>query len=386
MSETLKYRLVTFIRYLGDSFFYPFFALFLKAQGLVESKIGFVLSISPLIGIITNPIYSHLCKNIKTTKRVLTIVTILEAFLILAISFSKSFILISFLTVILAFFGSSHYGLMDSLFSVYAKSSEVDYSSIRLWGSLAYIIGTSIGGMITKVSNYQVCFIFSALFFIISGFLYHLITPISFEERKTNVKFREILKNKKYICFVLLYVLVLGTLNAGDYFFSVYLESRSITSNQYGMIYSYYVVIEVILLFIFSKWTKKINDYILLVIAGICLTLRLIINGMYAPLIAVILASGLRGVSYAIILHTSFRTVTSLVGPERATKGIMFMTLCSSIYVFIFNNIDGVIIEKTNTYRTFYLILAAISCIGLIGCLVNLFINKKNEKKHKKMI
>ena len=118
MNETLKFKLLTFIRYLGDSFFYPFFALFLKYNGLIESEIGFILSISPLLGIIMNPIYSSLCKNHKITKKVLMIITVIEAICIFVITNSTNLTGIAILTILIAIFGSCHYGLFDSLMAV----------------------------------------------------------------------------------------------------------------------------------------------------------------------------------------------------------------------------------------------------------------------------
>ena len=80
MKEITKYKLLSTIRYLGDSFYYPFISLYLVSCNLLESNIGFILSITPLVSIFTNPIYTKLCKNIKTTKNILTAITIIEAF------------------------------------------------------------------------------------------------------------------------------------------------------------------------------------------------------------------------------------------------------------------------------------------------------------------
>ena len=125
MSENIKYKLLMFIRYLGDSFFYPFFALYLSERNIVESKIGFILSISPLLGILCNPIFSHICKNIRITKNVLSIITIVEALMICFIAFSSNFILITIFTILMAIFGACHYGLMDSLAVVYSKTNNI---------------------------------------------------------------------------------------------------------------------------------------------------------------------------------------------------------------------------------------------------------------------
>lgn len=148
--ENNKYKLLTALRYLGDGFFYPFFALFLVTKGLAEARIGFILGISPLLAIIMNPIYSRICNNVKKLKTVLGIVSILEGIMILLIGFNSNFYLISALTLLMAIFGSCHYGLMDSLLAIYSDNTKQNYSGIRLFGTGAYIVATSVGALFAK--------------------------------------------------------------------------------------------------------------------------------------------------------------------------------------------------------------------------------------------
>lgn len=381
MKEVTKYRVLTFTRYLGDSFFYPFFSMLLKNQGLVEGKIGFILSISPLVGIITNPIYTKICKNPKITKNILSIISGIEAIMIIAISCSSSFYVISALTLLLAIFGSCHYGLMDSLLTLFSNEKTINYSSIRLYGSIAYIIGTTVGGFLINLTNFKICFLASCILFILSSFLYFLLKPLQEEsENKPKVKLSSLLKVKGFVYFLILYTLLMGSINAGDHFFSVYLLERGLTSSTYGMVYSYYVIIEVILLAIFSKASRKINNNLLLVIASAALCLRFLVNGLYAPLWLVIILAGLRGVAFAVILHVSYQTVLKIVGKEKATTGIMLITLGQAIFVFIFNNIDGNLIEITKTYRYYYLLMGLFSLITMVLTIIRYFTCQKIVK------
>lgn len=380
MKEITKYRILTFLRYLGDSLFYPFFSLFLQNQGLVEGKIGFILSISPLIGIITNPIYTKICKNYTITKNILGIVSIIEALLIASISFFSNFYIIGGITLLIALFGSCHYGLMDSLITIFASNENANYSSIRLFGSSAYIIGTILGGILINYFSFSLCFMASCILFIVSGIIYHLIKPINYnKESKETVKLQVIFKNKEFVLFLILYTILMGTTNAGDNFFSVYLKSRGIGSTEYGFINAYYVIIEVVLLLIFTKNAKKINNNLLLVIGAASLSVRMFINGIYAPLFLVIVSAGLRGVTYAILLHVSFQMVLTIVGEKKATTGIMLITLGQAIFVLIFNNINGNLIEKTNTYKYYYLLMLFFAISSLVLSLYR-FILKKNKK------
>ena len=65
MSESTKLKILVFLRYLGDSFFYPFLSLYLNSLLFGESKIGFLIALVPLISIIMNPLYSKAIRNSK---------------------------------------------------------------------------------------------------------------------------------------------------------------------------------------------------------------------------------------------------------------------------------------------------------------------------------
>lgn len=365
MKEQTKYKILTAIRYFGDACFYPFFSLYLKKQGLIEDEIGFILSISPIIGIITNPIYSFICKDMKTTKSVLSIISILEGIIIFIISFTSNYSLIGILTILMAIFGSCHYGLLDSLLSIYSETENIKYSSIRIYGSIFYIISTTIGGFIIDYLGYNVIFGLCMIFFIISSMFYFSLKPIIFKTNTDKTPFREklgIFKNIEYLSFIILYMLICGTIFSSDSFFSLYLQSRGLDEKDYGLVYSYFVVFEVITLFVLTKTKRNLSSNSLLIISSFLLFVRMLFNYLYLPVPIIIIFSSLRGIGYAFILHVSFQKVVSIVGKEKGTTGIMFMTLFYSSYLALFNFINGKII-KNYDYKTFYLIVTIISLL-----------------------
>lgn len=404
MNETIKYKLVNAIRYFGDAFFYPFFSLYLRSQNLVEDNIGFILSISPIIAIIANPIYSAICNNIKKTKNTLKIVTCLEGLIILTIAFSSNFYLISALTLLMAICGSCHYGLMDSLTSVYSSENNISYSSIRIYGSIAYIIATTLGGYVIDFLGFKASFAIACILFIISGIMYHMIKPIEFDtdsnnhsdnninnnsdignnkninlENTTNSKL-SIFKNKKYVLFIIFYMLLLGTHFSSDGFYSLYLESRGITSNEFGMVYSYFVTFEVLTLIYLNKTKKKFDTNKMLILASLLLITRLICNYLYLDLYIVIAVSALRGIGYAICLHYCYDYVVKIVGAEKGTFAIMMMTLLYSLYLALFNNIFGNII-KNHSYKRFYFVAICLAIIALIIAIIRFIIYRKENLK-----
>ena len=102
---------------------------------------------------------------------------------------------------------------------------------------------------------------------------------------------------------------------------------------------------------------KPINTYVLLLISSLCLLARIIPNYLYVNIYAIVALSALRGIGYAIILHTSYAYVIKILGERLSTRGTMIMMLFYSLFVFLSNNVFGIIIEKYS-YKLFYLICA----------------------------
>lgn len=383
MKESTKYKILTAIRYFGDGFFYPFFSLYLQKIGLVESRIGFILSITPILAIITNPIYSKICTNMKITKKVLGIITVLEAIVIIAVGFSTNFYLVSALAVLLAVFGSCHYGLMDSLTSIYASEKGITYSSIRVFGSISYIVATSVGGIIIDNIDYNVCFIISGAMFIISGLMYALIKPLDNdkEQEKTKGSYKEIFKNKALMIFILFYILLEATSFSADHFLALYLESRGLSEKNYGFVYSYFVLIEVIMLLVLNKFFKKTSSEKLLLIATIAFIIRMAVNYLALPLSLTIVVCGLRGVTYGLLLHTTYTYIIKIAGKKNATISIMFMTMLKCAYMGLGDNIFGTIIEKFS-YKTFYFVVLIIGVLALVLALYRLINYSKNKQEN----
>lgn len=379
MNEKIKFKLLTFIRYLGDSFFYPFLALYLNTKTIGVDKIGYLIAITPLISIIVNPIYASFCKNAKTVKITLSIIGIIEALMIVLLSLTSNYWLLLLITILLAISGTSHYGLMDSLMTMYSSTHNINFGNIRMYGSAAYIFGTLLGGIAINWLGYHVCFSFCGILFVISSILYLSLKPIFNEaipEEKRNYK--EVFNNKGLMLFIIFYILLVGIRKANDSYYSLLFEERGINSVGYGIIFSVIVIAEIITLIICDKFSKKFNFKILMLIAICGISLMLLINSTNLPNIVLIIFGMLRGVAWGIVLHSSYKIVVSLAGVKNATPSIMLQELGCSILVVLSNSLGGILIKNTS-YSMYYLILGIIGTITIIYYI--LFVRKYVPKK-----
>ena len=111
--EYLLLRIMTFFRYFGDCLFYGYFLLFLKSRGLTESTIGMVSALTPIIALISNPLWSHISKNANHNRRIMMVITVLEGIAILVFTQVNVVEMIALLTILVSFVGSPFYSLHD---------------------------------------------------------------------------------------------------------------------------------------------------------------------------------------------------------------------------------------------------------------------------------
>lgn len=372
MSENNKLRLLVFLRYLGDSFFYPFLSLYLDSLLFGESKIGLLLALVPLISILFNPVYSKICKDSRALKLILAISGLLEGVFILFIGFSSNFYLVLVLTILIAISGCSHYGMLNSLTTIHAENHNLSFSSFRIYGSIAYVFGTAISGILIKYTSYSFCFLLSFVLFGLTSLMYLLLKPLyssASKEKEEARSFKEVFKNRGCILFSLFFVLLYGIIRTGTSFYGLLLENRGYGSNVYGIVFSIVVIIEVVTMFILNKIDKKLNYKLMLFISVASIGIASFINASNLHPYFIIFFWGLRGVSIAIIYHINFKVLVKLIGLKNITIVSLFEEFALNIFYIIVFYGGGYLIEYVS-YNMYYLVLGIISILTIIFYLV----------------
>lgn len=223
MKEFNKYQITYFVRFLGDAFFYPFFALYLKYLEVPNKDIGLILMILPLVALFVNPLWSMFARNVNDNRLFLRILPILEALAVILLVLIDQKPLIPIVTVMLAIVGQPIYILLDSFTSIYTKKYKMPYGNIRLWGSLAYGLATIASGFLIGKIGYEQTFFIAAFFMIMGALLMNWIIPIDIsDDIELNVKsdISILSHNNYYIKFAIFYVITLGMIFGADNYLS----------------------------------------------------------------------------------------------------------------------------------------------------------------------
>lgn len=382
--QYLLLKITFFIRYFGDALFYSFLQVFLTYKSLSEGQIGLVASIIPITGLICNPFWNHLAKDVNVNRKILKIITILEGIFIFIFVPFNSIELLCVIVCLISIVGGPFYSLIDGFASTYANKNNKNYPSIRIMGSIAYIFGTSLGGIFIEHLSYQITIIFAGIIFIFTSLLISLIKPINLENKNHEIAKRDykaIFKNKNFITYLIIYIFTVVISIQGDNYMSLYLTVKcELNPSAYGFVAAGYILVEVVEMLIFAKYFKNIDERKLIVLAGLVYTLRSVLLSFDLPLELSIAAVMLRGVAWGMALTVHVKYLLKIVGQENTTAAIFIISIIQSILTFVCSNVLGNLIEYQG-YNIAYLSIAIICGSTTIYAFLHYFIFKDKTPK-----
>ncbi len=373
ISETFKFKLFYFIRYFGDAFFYPFMSIYFISKGVSESNLGIILAISPITMILVNPFWNFLVKDIKTSRIILKIMTLVEGLLIIILTQVSGYEMYMLIVCLIAFFCSPFIQIQDGFTATFSNNNKIEYSSIRIYASIAYVISAAIAGFVIMYLGYATMFMVSGIFFALTTLVVFWLKPfkeevVVSEKRGRDVK--SLLTNVDFYKYLLFYTIVIGAVRIGDSFFGVYLvNDKGMSLTSYGLLYSAFVFVEVLTLRFLINRGQLASEKNLLIIASLLFIIRFVFYGLNLPLSALIPITLIRGVSWGILIFAHIRFVIKIVKVENITTAIMLLTLIFSIFTAIGNFLFGKMIESIG-FSWPYLILVFIIVLGLLLFLV----------------
>ena len=361
--------LMTFFRYLGDCFFYAYLVLFLKDRGLLETQIGIITAISPLVAIIASIIWNQFAKNVNINRIMMIIITIVEGLLIFSYTratFFESFIIV---TVATALVGSPFYSLHDGFCEAFAETSGKSYATIRAFGSLGYVVATLLAALVLYLSNdkYSILFYLATGLFVFTSLWFILIKPLDLSKLGSEPKrdYKAVLKNKVFWVFLIIDVIIFGASYGADSYISLYFtEEKGLSASSWSILFGGMIALEFVIMIASNKFSHM-NENLALMIYGLAFFLRSLILVFDLPLPLLIIASLLRGVAYVFYFPYLVKAIKNICGLKNVTCALFILFIFKSIFKSISLVTFGSLIENVG-YSRFFLISAFVMLFGLI--------------------
>ncbi|CAI1882325.1 3-phenylpropionate MFS transporter [Serratia ficaria] len=350
LQSTRWLALSYFTYFFSYGIFLPFWGVWLKGEGIAPETIGMLLG----AGLIARFLGSLLiAPRVKDPSH---LVSALRLLALLALAFAVGFCFGNgwgWLMLVIAGFNlffSPLVPLTDALAATWQKQITMDYGRVRLWGSLAFVIGSALTGQLVAVWGHN-AILYSLIASVLAMLLGMMLKPSVMPQgearahREPERSLFELLKEGPVWRFLLCVTLLQGA-HAGYYSFgSIYWQEAGYSASTIGYLWSLGVVAEVIIFagsnVLFRRW----NARSLLLLSACCGVLRWSLMAYSTELGWLLLIQILHCGTFTVCHLAAMRFIAARKGPEVIRLQAVYSALAMGGGIAIMTVIAGFLFE-----------------------------------------
>lgn len=298
-----------FTYFFSYGIFLPFWSVWLEGLGLTPETIGLLLG----TGLVARFLGSLLiAPRVTDPSRLIPALRVLALLtLVFALAFWAGTHVAWLMVVMISFnlFFSPLVPLTDALANTWQKQIPLDYGRVRLWGSIAFVIGSALTGKLVSLYDYRVILALLTLgvaSMLLGMMLRPAIQPQGVSRHQESTGWSSWLALISQNWRFLVCVCLLQGAHAAYYGFSaIYWQSAGYSASAVGYLWSLGVVAEVIIFALSNKLFRRFSARDLLLLSAVCGLIRWGMMGWTTALPWLIVAQ---------ILHCGTFTVCHLAG------------------------------------------------------------------------
>ncbi|BEO82008.1 3-phenylpropionic acid transporter [Serratia marcescens] len=279
LQSTRWLALSYFTYFFSYGIFLPFWGVWLKGEGIAPETIGILLGAGLVARFLGSLLIAPRVKDPSHLVSALRLLALLTLAFAVGFCFGNGW---GWLMLVIAGFNlffSPLVPLTDALAATWQKQIRMDYGRVRLWGSLAFVIGSALTGQLVAVWGHNVI-LYSLIFSVLAMLLGMLLKPSVMPQGEarthsdTERSLWALLKEGPVWRFLLCVTLLQGA-HAGYYSFgSIYWQEAGYSASTIGYLWSLGVVAEVIIFASSNVLFRRWNARNLLLLSACCGVLR----------------------------------------------------------------------------------------------------------------
>ena len=358
----------------GWGFILPFMNLFYVSLGFNGKQVGFISSVSAIVGMVVSPLWVSEVKKRPQASRILQIALILGAIGYYIIGLQNYFPVILLIVFLHSFAASGIMPLTDSMAMTVAQKSGNGYGSIRAWGSLGWIVCLLSSGKLVEQFGYIASFSGICFMWLIAAGLIFFIKPHYFSSQqisnqpKPNVRMSlQYIWQDKVLRGFAVALIAVGFLNNGVLQFeNVFLAELGASKQIISVAGILGAVVELPFMVYSDKIVHRVGAHRLLLIAlGITLFQRLAV--LILPFISTIMVIRfIGGVSFSFYTIAFIGLISNRTqSTETGTILALFSVTIAGLVNIIAAPISGAIFDVIGA-RWLYALSAAGYLIGIL--------------------
>ncbi|MCW8333834.1 3-phenylpropionate MFS transporter [Vibrio paucivorans] len=324
----------------------PFWALWFEEQGVSATDIGVLVGIGFATRCVANMVLTpriHRVEHLMPALRWLSFAALL--FVGFHFFTGGSFWMMALATVLFNLCCGPIVPLSDAMANYYARLKMLDYGRTRLWGSIAFIGGSTVVGFL--VAQYGTNMI---LYTAMAGVLFSLLVgmrntnPMPVTEQQDEAerpKLSKLLREWPVVKFLALVALIQGSHAAYYSFSSIYWKGAGYSEDIIGYLWSLGVVAEVAVFALskrlFSGWSLRA----LFVAAAIGVMARWGLTASTTAIAALVMIQLLHGVTFAMAHIAAIQYIQSSESHKMVALQALYNAIPLGAFIALMTTLSG---------------------------------------------
>jgi PPP family 3-phenylpropionic acid transporter len=375
-NDLLFARLYYFTFMGGWGFVLPFINLFYVSIGFNGKQIGFISSTSAIVGMLVSPLWVSEVKKRPQARNILQAALILGGTGYYAIGLQNLFPLIIIIVFLHALAASGIAPLSDSMAVTVSQESGSGYGSVRVWGSLGWIVTVLSSGWLTARYGFIAAFIGVAVMWLIAASLIFFIQPRFFSSRQISTQPKPNLRvalqyiwQDKVLRGFAFALIVIGFFNNGVLQFeNVFLSELGATKQIISVAGILSAVVEIPFMIYSDKIVQRVGAHRLLLVA-LSMTIFMRLSVLTLPsIITIMVVRFIGGVAFSFYTISFIKLISSRTQPtETGTVLAIFSVTLAGLVNIVASPVSGAIFDVIGA-RWLYALSSVGYVIG-IACL-----------------
>ncbi|MCF6283224.1 MAG: MFS transporter [Candidatus Polarisedimenticolaceae bacterium] len=287
----------------------PYWGLFLQSRGFTPAEIGELMALLMATKFIAPNIWGWIADHTGRRMPIIRSASLLSALIFCSVFWVDGFWQFALAMTLFSFFWNASLPQFEAVTFSYLGSAVHQYSRIRLWGSIGFIITVvGVGALLDyyPISNLPVVILL--LYFAI--WLSSLLVPEHQGKPHHEAQGSILSVLKKWPVQALLIVCFLMQASHGVYysFYSIYLEQNGYSSTLIGQLWALGVVAEVAIFIVMHRLLQRFSARQVLIVSLLLAAFRWLVIGLYPQqlsfmLFAQLLHAATFGTFHAAAIH-----------------------------------------------------------------------------------
>ncbi|HEY4553846.1 MAG TPA: MFS transporter [Bacillaceae bacterium] len=382
----LPLSLFNFVYYWGISLTVAFLPLLFRYKGMSSGEIGLLLSVGPFVAIFAQPLWGVISDRRQTVKKMILLLLAASLIVSTGVFLGGTFSFLFIAMGLFHFFMSPIQPLTDSLATTYAAENNVNYGSIRLWGSLGFSVAAFVIGLVVgQIGIGKIGFVYAGIMILSIAISFLLAdssgkkTPVSLDAIKGT------LKNPYYTLFLGAALLLSIPHRMNDSLLGLYMSELGASEGQIGAAWTLAALSEAVVIGVMFILMKRFHLLKLIMFAGLLYSLRWMLYSFASEPGILVLLQAMHSLTFAIFIVASVQYVATVVPTEMLATG-------QAVFFAIFSGVAGIIGSSAGGYfmdamgaSFVYRAGSASALAGTLVCAMLLGLAKK-KKNHRKKI